>query len=82
MNRVALAEPATTRQVTYRVSEKENRRIAEVYRDFAAHNNENRKIRLIHPSSVTSRASHSASILPLKMLEAVNFGEIEGDVFF
>lgn len=64
MNRVSQIEPETTKQATYRVSERETRRIAEVYRDFAAYHNENRKIQLIHPSSVTSRASHSASILP------------------
>ncbi len=38
--------------------------MVEVYETFAAQAGESRKVQLIHPSSVTSRASHSASILP------------------
>ena len=47
-----------------RVSEKENRRLAEMYKIFSAKDGETRKVQLLHPFSVTSRASHSASILP------------------
>ena len=47
-----------------RVSKKENRRLAEVYKVFSAKDGETRNVQLLHPFSVTSRASHSASILP------------------
>ena len=62
-----------------RVSEKENRRLAELHKVFSAKDGETRKVQLLHPFSVTSRASLSASTLreagyPVGIIEAPGEG--------
>ena len=52
------------KQSTSSVLDKENRRMAEVYKDFSAQKKEDRYIQLLHPCSVTSKSSHSGAILP------------------
>ena len=64
MNSISLAEPTKAKETTSWTSEKETRHLTEVHKESSAQHNENRKIQLIHPCSVTSRASHSGAILP------------------
>ena len=64
MNSNLSIDSKQSKQTTSWISDKETRRIAEVYKDFSAQKNENRNIQLLHPCSVTSRSSHSGAILP------------------
>ena len=64
MNSNLSIDSKQSKQVTGWISDKETRRIAEVYKYFSAQKNENRNIQLLHPCSVTSRSSHSGAILP------------------
>ena len=64
MNHTATVEPKNSNEKKGWASEKDSRYLTEVFEEFCAQKNEKREVQLIHPSSVTSRASHSGAILP------------------
>jgi anaerobic magnesium-protoporphyrin IX monomethyl ester cyclase len=61
---ILLTDSRQSKQTSSRISDKETRRMAEVYKDFSAQEKEDRYIQLLHPCSVTSKSSHSGAIIP------------------